>query len=154
MARPAHFDLEAYSRIESNRKVAALVDGLHYTRHVQAVKAALRAGDDDAAAGLLIRLVEAVEREARFPLPGMEHVVPWYHHQLAAIYLRAGLREEAMKMIGRHTQCQIESTRLARSVREGIGWGRGTTAKHGHRNFSYQLGRLLGHFLLGLLGRR
>lgn len=72
------------------RRRAAMVDGRHYTEHVPEVKALLKSKDDDAAAGILLRLIEAIEREATIPLAGVPGVPDWYFTNLAAIYRRVG----------------------------------------------------------------
>lgn len=71
-----------------------MVDGRHYTTYIDEVKSLRRAGDLDAAAGVLLRLVSAVEREAAIPLAG--HGAPrWYHEQLASIYAKVGAMRQA-----------------------------------------------------------
>jgi hypothetical protein len=57
--------------------------GRHYTEYVEKVKALKRGGDLDKAEKLLLRLVEAVEKESRAEGCG---VAPWYYEQLAIIY--------------------------------------------------------------------
>lgn len=95
-------DVEAYLRAEAARKAAALVDGRHYTTYVAEVKDLRGAGDHDAAAGVLLRLVDAVEREARIALPRVgSPVPPWYHRQLAACYRKLGDVEKAATTLER-----------------------------------------------------
>ncbi|WP_298235977.1 hypothetical protein [uncultured Azohydromonas sp.] len=69
----------------SARQAAGLVDGKHFTAYVDEVKGLKRSGDNDAAAGLLLRLVGAVEAEAKAAAPGW-YIAPWYFEQLALLY--------------------------------------------------------------------
>lgn len=95
-------DIDAYARAEALRKAAGMVDGKHYTQHVEAVKQLRRAGDEDAAAGLLLRLIDAVEREAAVPLAGRGMLPPWYYEQLAIIYRKHGRKADAKDLLLRH----------------------------------------------------
>lgn len=94
---------------EKARRAAALVDGKHYTEHVNEVKDLLRSGDDDAAAGLLLRLIDAVDREAQIPLAGCAGVPTWYFEQLAAIYKKRGMHAERGLLIQRQMQLQVQA---------------------------------------------
>lgn len=60
-----------------------MVDGRHFTEHVDEVKRLRREGKDDEAEVLLLRLVDATEAEAAAEGMG---VAPWYYEQLAIIY--------------------------------------------------------------------
>ena len=62
---------------------AGLVDGKHYTEYVELVKRLRRQGELDRAESLLVRLVVAVEEEAKAE---KWIVAPWYYEQLAIIY--------------------------------------------------------------------
>lgn len=64
-----------------------LVDDLHYSAFADDVKAHKRAGRLGQAEALLLRLVAAVEEEARAEGWG---VAPWYYEQLAIVYARLG----------------------------------------------------------------
>lgn len=57
--------------------------GKHYTEYVDKVKSLKRAGNQDKAEKLLLKLVNAVEEEARAEGHG---VAPWYYEQLAIVY--------------------------------------------------------------------
>jgi len=84
MISDPHF-LERYEAAASQQHDSGLVDGKHYSAFVDEVKALKRAQDHDAAAGLLLRLIDAVEEESR--VGGKEcAVAPWYYEQLAIIY--------------------------------------------------------------------
>jgi len=75
---------QAHEQAEATRRQAAMVDGRRYTTFVDEVKALRRSGDLNTAAGVLLRLVDAVEREAAIPLAG-HAAPPCYHTQLAEI---------------------------------------------------------------------
>ena len=62
---------------------AGLVDGKPYFEYVEEVKQLTRQGEFEKAEALLLRLIEAVEEEAK-----IEHwvIAPWYYEQLAIIY--------------------------------------------------------------------
>lgn len=76
-------DLALLQELERRRESLASVDGRHYTEHVEPVKMLRRAGEDEKAEALLLRLVIATEAEAQFTGHG---VAPWYFEQLAIIY--------------------------------------------------------------------
>ncbi len=57
--------------------------GRHYTSYVEDVKALKRSGDTDAAARLLLAMLDAVEAEGRAKREG---VAPWYYEELAKLY--------------------------------------------------------------------
>lgn len=101
--------LDDHQRAEAARADAAKVDGRHYAAFVPEVEALLKSGDDDAAAGLLLRLVDAVEREAKIPLAGHGGVPRWYFDKLAAIYRRRGAKAERGLLVQRHTRLQVEA---------------------------------------------
>ena len=60
-----------------------LVDGKHYTEYVELVKELKRQGKLDEAEALILRLIKAVEEEAKAE---KWVVAPWYYEQLAIIY--------------------------------------------------------------------
>ena len=62
---------------------AGLVDGKHYTDYVETVKELKRRDELAKAEKLLLRLITAVEEEAK--IEGWI-VAPWYYEQLAIIY--------------------------------------------------------------------
>jgi len=57
--------------------------GNHYTEYVDKVKGLKRAGDLDKVEKILLKLVNAVEEEARAEGHG---VAPWYYEQLTIVY--------------------------------------------------------------------
>lgn len=105
------FDFDAHEAAEAARTAAAMVDGRHYSAHAPTVKAMRKAGNDDEAAGLLLRLIEAVEREAAIPLAGGYGVPPWYFDQLAIIYRKAGKKAEAELLMQRYAALDAAATK-------------------------------------------
>ncbi len=103
-------DLDRHLAAEAARQAAAAVDGVHYSAHARLVKAALRRRDYDEAAGLLLRLVAAVEREAAVPLAGAR-VPDWYHASLAELYTRRGHDAQAATLLQRFALIRAESDR-------------------------------------------
>lgn len=77
--------LEKYEMAASQQDDSGLVDGRHYSTFVDEVKTLKRARDHDAAAGLLLRLIDAVEEESKVGGKGW-YVAPWYYVELAIIY--------------------------------------------------------------------
>ncbi|MBC7109277.1 MAG: hypothetical protein H5T41_10960 [Methanomassiliicoccales archaeon] len=75
-------DYGNYARGESMQGPGFL-RGKHYTEYVEEVQNLKRTGRLDEAEKLLLKLVEAVEAEARAQGWG---VAPWYYEQLAIIY--------------------------------------------------------------------
>jgi len=80
------------------------VDGAHYTQHVGDVKAMKRAGNDDEAAALLVRLIEAVERQAAGGGPTAGFLAPWYYAQLATIYRKLKRFDSEAAVLRRYIQ--------------------------------------------------
>lgn len=101
--------VEDYWHAEAARKLAGQVDGRHYSSYCAEVKALRQAGDDDAAAGLLMRLIDAVDREAQVPLAGCAGVPGWYFEQLAIIYKKRGMFAERGLLIQRQMRLQIQA---------------------------------------------
>lgn len=105
---PDEFSL--HLKREKQREIARLVDGRPYHEHVAAVKTMRRAGNLDEAAGLLLRLIDAVEREAAIPLAGRVCVAPWYYRELAAIYRRLKMTTQAELVLVR---LQVQNAKAA-----------------------------------------
>lgn len=137
--------MPGFEDLERARRAAGLVDGRHYSTHVDDVKSLVRSRDDDAAAGLLLRLIDAIEREAAHPLPGHDAVPPWYFEQLQAIYRRAGLSREAALLKQRHTVLQIRAqTAVALAARAApTGQRPPLPGTEGAHSLGYALGSLL-----------
>jgi hypothetical protein len=93
--------LDAHLRAEAERAAAAMVDGKHYTKHIDAVKKLRRAGDETAAEALLLRLIAAIEREAAIPLAGRGMLPSWYYDQLAVIYRKTGRKDQVPDLMQR-----------------------------------------------------
>jgi hypothetical protein len=109
---------EAHEKAEKARTKAAKVDGRHYSTYVNEVRALRRAGDDDAAAGLLLRLVAAIEREARHPLAGCIQVPRWYFNQLAAIYRKSGDEAARGRLMQKYALLQAGAERSGHQLLE------------------------------------
>lgn len=88
-----------------SRSEAGFVDGRHFTEHVNSVKAMRRAGDDDAALGMLLRLMDAVEAEAIENGQGWP-LAPWYYEQAAIIYRHMGMYRDEAGVLMRHMKAQ------------------------------------------------
>lgn len=101
-ARPARIEdpVAKLLRIEKKRISAGLVDGIHYSAYAKEVKALKRAGDLDAAAGLLLRLVDAVEREAAADQSWP--IAPYYHPELASIFRSFGAFDQEARVLQRY----------------------------------------------------
>lgn len=93
--------LDAHLRAEAERAAAAMVDGKHYTKHIDAVKKLRRAGDETAAEALLLRLIAAIEREAAIPLAGRGMLPSWYYDQIAVIYRKTGRKDQVPDLMQR-----------------------------------------------------
>ena len=77
---------------------AGLVDGKHYTDYVETVKELKRRDDLGKAETLLLRLIQAVEEEAR--TEGWI-VAPWYYQQLAIIYRKQRATNKELEVLKR-----------------------------------------------------
>ncbi|MGQ0669703.1 MAG: HIRAN domain-containing protein [Actinomycetota bacterium] len=75
------------------------IDGRHYTAYVEEVRRLRREGNDEEAERLLLRLVDAVEAEARAEGWG---VAPWYYEQLAIIYRKRKDHEAEVAILERY----------------------------------------------------
>lgn len=109
-----------YQRAEAARERARLVDGRVFSDYVPEVRRLVKAGEDDAAAGLLLRLIEAVEREAAIPAPGCIGVPIWYYGQLAAIYERGGMPDKAAATMARHAQWDARAARSGKLLLDAL----------------------------------
>lgn len=112
--------IDAVQRAEDARDQARRVDGRVFSDYVPEVRRLVKAREDDAAAGLLLRLIEAVEREAAIPAPGRVGVPVWYYSQLAAIYARAGMPEKADATMARHAQWDARTARSGKLLLDAL----------------------------------
>jgi hypothetical protein len=80
---------------------AAKVDGKHYTAHVEHVKQLKRDGKNQEAIRLLLRLVDAVEAEARTAV-GQWSIAPWHYQQLAIVYRKERQYEDEVAILERY----------------------------------------------------
>lgn len=71
-----------------------------YLHRLPQIRQLLRAGDDAAAAGVLLWVCEVMERHA-----AIGPVAPWYYEQLANIYRRQGKAEDERAVLERF-MCQ------------------------------------------------
>lgn len=81
------------------------VDGRHHTQNIQQVRSLRRAGDEDAAAGLLLRLIEAAEDEFRCS-ERVTYLAPWYYEQLAIIYRKQKRYSLENSLLARYIKLQ------------------------------------------------
>lgn len=102
-ASRAEAAIERFAQAKAARYEVGFVDRQHYTAYVPEVQALLASGDDDAAAGVLLRLIEAVEREAAIPIAGCPGVPEWYFTNLADIYRRASDERARGQLMQRYT---------------------------------------------------
>ena len=86
---------------ELKKRQAGLVDGYHYTDHVERVKQLKREGLYSEAIDLLHKLVEATESEAR-AARGNWGVAPWYYEQLAIIYRKEKRFDDEVSILERY----------------------------------------------------
>jgi len=82
----------------------------HYTEYVEKVKALKRVGDLDKAEKLLLRLVDAVEKESR--AEGYS-VAPWYYEQLAIVYRKRRNYKAEVSILERYAK-KTHAARVAR----------------------------------------
>lgn len=87
--------LMKHGAAELAREQLRMVDGRPYHEHCDDVRRLVKAKAYDEAVGLLLRLIEAIEREHAVPLPGDAGVAPWYYQQLAGIYIKLARRDLA-----------------------------------------------------------
>lgn len=78
-----------------------MVDGIHYTDHVERVKGLRRIGQEEEAEALLLQLVEATEAEAAGEGLG---VAPWYYEQLAIIYKKRKDFDAEVRILERYAE--------------------------------------------------
>jgi len=86
---------------------AGLVHGKHYTDYVETVKQLKRRDDLGKAEKLLLRLIQAVEEEAKTE----DWVVaPWYYEQLAIIYRKQKATDKELEVLKRFTSQRHDQT--------------------------------------------
>jgi len=70
-----------------------LIEGRHYTTYIEEIRALKRSGDNEGAARLLLRCIDATEAESRAE---RWSVAPGYYWELAVVYRKLGrLADEA-----------------------------------------------------------
>lgn len=77
---------------EATAKRLGMVDGRHFSSYLPDVKSLISSHDYDAAIGLLLRIVEASERQSDY---AMSYMPPAWHGLLADAYIKAGRRDLA-----------------------------------------------------------
>lgn len=86
-------------RVYLFRQESGKIDGRHYTAYVDDVKKLKREGRLEDAENLLLRLVEAVEAEAKEMEWG---VAPWYYEQLAIVYRKQQRYRDEIAILERY----------------------------------------------------
>ena len=77
------------------------VDGEHYTDSVERVKQLKREGRHEEAIVILLKTVDATEKESEAHGGGWG-VAPWYYEQLAIIYRKEGRIEDEIQILERY----------------------------------------------------
>jgi hypothetical protein len=87
--------------------IAGLVDGKHYSEFVEEVKDFKRKGEFVKAEALLLRLIQAVEEEAK-----VEHwcIASWYYEQLAIIYRKQKAYSSELSILNRFARHNSDKT--------------------------------------------
>lgn len=138
---------------EMAREQLQLVDGRPYTEHVPDVKALIRARSYDEAAGLLLRLIDAIEREASIPLAGHTRLPPWYYRQLASVYRKLGRSDLSEGVERRFTTKGAEVERMGLEAKQRMLEALLPPSRPAVR-LGALAGKLLGRILRTLFGRR
>jgi len=97
--RELHDLLAKQNRISS----AGKLDGKHYTNSVEAIKQLKREGRHEEAIELLLKAVNATERESTAAGKGWG-VAPWYYEQLAIIYRKEKGYGDEVKILERYVK--------------------------------------------------
>lgn len=138
-------------RNEQLRKAAGEVDGKHYTQHVDEVKALMESRDYDAAAGLLLRLIEAVELEATIPLAGISGFPTWFYRQLSTAYERLGADRQAelvkVRMQVQEAKSNARNERATAELRDAATGESQVRAQRKQAGIAHALGKLAAHLL-------
>jgi len=92
------------------------VDGKHFTKHVDTVKALKREGRLEEAEELLLRLAAATEAENQVNGFG---VAPWYYEQLAIVYRKQENYSKEVAILERYVYEQRNTANLP-SVHEAL----------------------------------
>ena len=89
----------AHEPEEAQRKKAGFVDGRHYTAYVEKIKQLKREKRHQEAIGILLRIVDATEKESEISGWG---VAPWYYEQLAIVYRKEKRYDDEVRMLERY----------------------------------------------------
>lgn len=86
-------------------KEHGLVGDRHYTDCVEEINRLKREGKHDEAIALLLRTIDATERESSVAGPGWG-VAPWYYEQLAIVYRKEGRIDAEIAILQRYARQQ------------------------------------------------
>lgn len=93
--------IEEYERKELESIKAGSIDGAHFTTYVENVKHLKRERNHPEAIALLLKLIDATERESSISGLG---VAPWYYEQLAILYRKEKLISKEIKILERYNR--------------------------------------------------
>lgn len=125
--QPVSDDAHPWHKEHARRRELGAVDGRYYLYYVDVIKEQKRRGEFAKAESLLIKILDAIEREeAEFK----DGVAPWYYEQLAIIYRKQKRFDDEVavleryaakrKAAGRGPQRLAERlTKIQAKVREG-----------------------------------
>lgn len=95
--------VEKFVEEERKKKQAGSINGKYYTEYVDLVRELKREKKHQEAIDLLLRLIDAVEREAKVDkyYGGDGFCAPWYYKQLAIIYRKEKRYSEEVAILER-----------------------------------------------------
>lgn len=95
--------IDKFVEEEREKKQAGSVDGKYYTEYVDLVRELKREKKHQEAIDLLLKLIDAVEREAKVYKSYGEDgfCAPWYYEQLAIIYRKEKRYSEEVEILER-----------------------------------------------------
>lgn len=97
--KPITADSSPYDIEMARRHKLGSVDGKYFLYWIDTIKLQKRLGQYDEAIELLLKIVDAVEREAKYMEWG---VAPWYYEQLAIIYRKQKRRADEVAILERY----------------------------------------------------
>lgn len=95
--------VEKFVEKERKKKKAGSINGKYYTEYIDLVRKLKREKKHQEAIDLLLRLIDAVEREAKLDKSygGDGFCAPWYYEQLAIIYRKEKRYSEEVAILER-----------------------------------------------------